>query len=415
MPETFSLHQLNERIKDVMAVSFSQPVWIRAEVSEIRENANGHCYLELVEKDGQSDRIIAKNKAIVWSFTYRILKPYFEGATGQSLHEGLQILVACSVEYHELYGLSLNISDIDPTYTLGEMALRRQEILRRLQEEGIADMNKELKLPVLPQRIAVISSETAAGYGDFLDQLNYNNFGYRFYTHLFPAIMQGDRAEQSLIAALDKIYDCIGQFDVVTIIRGGGASADLTCFDRYSSAAHCAQFPLPVLTGIGHQRDATIIDSVAYASLKTPTAVAEFLIGKMQDAHGLLMEATDRFTDLIDEIQERKAKQLNDRTRRLPQLLLGRTGNGKLLLERYKTRLNNQYTGIINRQKQRIEQKKLQLQYVNPLTLLEKGYTLTYKNGKRVTSTSELHPGDRLTTAFSDGSAESIVTKEKTL
>ncbi len=430
MPEACSLYELNERIKDAISVSFSQPLWAKAEISEIRENANGHCYLELIEKDAKSDRITVRNKATIWSFTYRMLKPYFETATGEELHAGVKILIACTVEYHELYGLSLNISDIDPTYTLGEVALRRQQIINQLQEEGIADMNKELELAIIPQRIAIISSATAAGYGDFLDQLQGNSFGYTFYHHLFPAIMQGDRSEQSLIEALDKVYQHIDQFDAVVIIRGGGATADLSCFDRYSLAAHCAQFPLPVLTGIGHQRDNTILDMVAYACLKTPTAVAEFLINRMQEAQGSLEEQKENLVRLIDEISEKHADRLKELTRKLPQLLLGRTTERKMQLERYKLQLkqasNAMLTGksrklsgyrqplsgfasrIIREQHHLLDQKELQLKYINPLAILEKGYTMTYANGKRVTSVTEVQSGDRITTAFKDGSIESI-------
>jgi exodeoxyribonuclease VII large subunit len=430
MPEAFSLYELNERIKDAISVSFSQSLWVKAEISEIRENANGHCYLELIEKDAKSDHITVRNKATIWSFTYRMLKPYFETTTGEQLHAGVKILIACTVEYHELYGLSLNISDIDPTYTLGEVALRRQQIINQLQEEGIADMNKELELPIAPQRIAVISSATAAGYGDFLDQLQGNSFGFQFYHHLFPAIMQGDRSEQSLIEALDDVYRHIDKFDVVIIIRGGGATADLSCFDRYSIAAHCAQFPLPVLTGIGHQRDNTILDMVAYACLKTPTAVAEFLINRMQQASGLLEEQQENMVQLIDQISEKQANHLQELTRKLPQLLLGRTTEHKMLLERYNLKLkqasksiiadqNQKLTGydqplsslttrIIREQRHLLEQKELQLKYINPLTILKKGYTMTYANGKRLTSASDVQSGDRITTAFKDGNIESV-------
>lgn len=432
MPETFSLYELNERIKEAIAATFIQPIWVRAEISEIRENTNGHCYLELVEKDGKSDRITAKNKATIWSFTYRMLKPYFEATTGQQLHAGLQILVCCSVEYHELYGLSLNISDIDPTYTLGELALRRQQILLQLQEDGIADMNKELNMVQLPQHIAIISSETAAGYGDFMHQLRENNFGFCFYTHLFPAVMQGERTEQSLIEALDMVYAHIKLFDVVAIIRGGGATADLSCFDRYSLAAHCAQFPLPILTGIGHQRDNSILDAVAYTSLKTPTAVAEFLIEKMQEANGELMDFTNKLTTRVEEIEDKKTEQLRNLTRTLPQILSGRTGKYSLVVERYKiqlgqttkTILNNKRlkingywqplrtisTRITNENRHLLEQKELQLTYSNPLSILAKGYTMTCKNGKRVTSSAHLQPGDTITTAFVDGNVNSTVT-----
>jgi len=436
MPETgCTLLELNLRIKEALSFSFSEPIWVRAEISELRENANGHCYLELIEKEGNSDGIIAKTKAMIWSFTYRMLKPYFESSTGQQLSAGIKILATCTIEYHELYGLSLSITDIDPTYTLGEMALRRQQIMQQLADDGIAYMNKELTMHVLPQRIAIISSETAAGYGDFVDQLTKNSFGYKFYHRIFPAIMQGDRAEKSLINALDQIYNALDRFDVVVIIRGGGATADLSCFDRYSLAVHCTQFPLPILTGIGHQRDETILDSVAHACLKTPTAVAEFLIGKMQEANYLLDNVVEGITEFVETLQENRHQQLENLTRKMPQLLIGRTADDKLSLSKAVFRLAQASNSSIAIKKQEISnlqqplasitkriitetthvlaQKELQLTYTNPLSILQKGYTINYSKGKRVTSKKSLQAGDTLTTAFHDGTVESVVKASK--
>jgi exodeoxyribonuclease VII large subunit len=431
MSEGYSLYELNERIKEALSLSLSEPVWVRAEISELRENANGHCYLELIEKEGKGDRIIAKNKAMIWSYTYRMLKPYFESSTGQPLRSGIQILAACTVEYHEVYGLSLNITDIDPTYTLGEMALRRQQILQQLRDEGIADMNKELALPLLPQRVAIISSETAAGYGDFIDQLTENNFGYRFYHRIFPAVMQGDRAEKSIIEALDAVYKVIDRFDVVVIIRGGGATADLSCFDRYSLAVHCTQFPLPIFTGIGHQRDETILDSVAFACLKTPTAVAEFLIDKMQEADELLQNTITSLTVAVTSWQERYQQQLTMFTRKFPQLLIGRTADDRLRLSTAALQLQQAASSLLiqkqhelsrfarpviegvqrnlTAKKHALSQLELKLAYTNPLSILEKGYSMTYANGKRITGKNEVQPGDTLITALQDGTVESKV------
>jgi exodeoxyribonuclease VII large subunit len=429
--ECYSLFELNQRIRNALAVSFSESVWIRAEISEIRENANGHCYLELIEKEEGSDRISAKAKATVWSFTYRMLKPYFESVAGEPLRAGMKIMAACSVEFHEVFGLSLNISDIDPAYTLGEMALRRQQIMQQLEDEGIVNMNRELPFPAVPQRIAIITSENAAGFGDFVHQLNGNQFGYCFYYKLFPAVMQGDKAEVSLVEALDRVYTFNEFFDVVVIIRGGGATADLSCFDRYLPAVHCAQFPLPVLCGIGHQRDETILDRVAYASLKTPTAVAEYLIAGMQAAHGVLAAIK---TAIVDNMEERlidKERLLKSFLLRFPQQLAGRTDDSRMLLmakimelrqvcrnvlDAEQRILSGSITGLsgtvrdtvsaLNHNMELTEQK---FAYVNPQAVMQRGYTMTYKDGLRVTSAHSLEPGEPITTVFPDGAKESVV------
>ena len=278
MNERLKLSELNGLVKKAVAETFTAPVWVIAEISELKTNRNGHCYLVLIEKEEDGDAIVAQAKATIWSYTFRMLQPYFESTTGQQFTEGIKVLVSVSVEFHELYGYSLNIRDIDPTYTLGDMARRRREIIARLQAEGVLEMNKELQLPVVPQKIAIISSPTAAGYQDFVDQLTNNAAGYHFDLKLFPAIMQGNQAESSMMSALEQIYRYESFFDAVVIIRGGGSQADLSCFDNYNLAYYITQFPLPVITGIGHEKDDSIVDLVAHTRLKTPTAVAEFLI-----------------------------------------------------------------------------------------------------------------------------------------
>lgn len=275
------LSELNGLVKKAVADSFTAPIWVIAEISELKTNKSGHCYLVLIEKDTNGDAILAQARATIWSYTFRMLRPYFESTTGQQLTEGLKVLVNVSVEFHELYGYSLNIRDIDPTYTLGDMARRRLEIIARLNADGVFDMNKGLELPLVPQRIAVISSPTAAGYGDFVDQLINNEHGYKFHLKLFPAVMQGIQAEASIIGALEQVFLYEGFFDAVAIIRGGGSQADLSCFDNYNLAYFITQFPLPVITGIGHEKDDSIIDLVAHTRLKTPTAVAGFLISSL--------------------------------------------------------------------------------------------------------------------------------------
>jgi exodeoxyribonuclease VII large subunit len=281
MNEAIKLSELNGLVRKVVTDAFPEKIWVIGEISEMKINRNGHCYLNLIEKDEATDTVVAQARATIWSYTFRMLRPYFETTTGQILIEGLKVLVNVSVEFHELYGYSLNIQDIDPTYTLGDMARRRREIIARLTDEGVLDMNKEVEFPLAPQKIAVISSETAAGYRDFTDHLLNNPAGYIFYPKLFPAVMQGSQTEISVIEALDHIYEYEDLFDVVVIIRGGGSQIDLSCFDNYNLAYHITQFPLPVITGIGHEKDNTIVDLVAHTRLKTPTAVAEFLIGEV--------------------------------------------------------------------------------------------------------------------------------------
>ncbi|MBN1819546.1 MAG: exodeoxyribonuclease VII large subunit [Prolixibacteraceae bacterium] len=290
MSEKLLLSELNLLIRDALLEAFPDTVWVVAEISELKENRTGHCYLELIEKDEVSDEITARARATIWSYTFRMLKPYFETTTGQLFTSGIKVLVQAAVEFHPAYGFSLNIKDIDPTYTVGDMVRRRNEIINRLKTEGVFDMNRELPLPEVPQKIAIISSATAAGYQDFINQLENNTNGFVFYHKLFEAFMQGSEATPSIINALERIYDFEDFFDLVVIIRGGGAQADLSCFDNYDLALNITQFPLPVLTGIGHEKDDTIIDLVAHTRLKTPTAVAEFLIAGMERFYENLLQ-----------------------------------------------------------------------------------------------------------------------------
>jgi exodeoxyribonuclease VII large subunit len=296
-----TLSELNLLIKETLDEIFPELVWVKAEISEFTVNRNGHCYLELVDTDPVSNQVIARAKATVWSYTFRMMKPYFETTTGQAFATGLKVLVNAKVEFHPLYGLSLNIRDIDPAYTMGDMALKRREIILRLQQDGVFEMNKELELPVVPQRIAIISSPTAAGLQDFLNQLAHNLPGICFYTRLFPATMQGAQTADSIIRALEQIYLVEDAFDVVVIIRGGGAQLDLASFDHYDLAYHVAQFPVPVITGIGHDKDETVVDLVAHTKMKTPTAVAEFLISGAEAFEQRLLEVETWCSKLLTE------------------------------------------------------------------------------------------------------------------
>ena len=295
------LSELNILIKECIQDNFTTQYWIVAEIGDIKFNRNGHAYLELIEKAEGGERIIAKANANIWSYTLRILKPYFETSTGRELGSGLKVLVSVSIEFHEIYGFSLNIKDIDPAYTLGDIELRRLQIIKRLTDEGVISMNKELELPVVIQKIAVISSDTAAGYRDFIQQLEKNNYNYTFYCKLFPSIMQGEKTEQSIIMALESIYRYESFFDAVVIIRGGGSRSDLLWFDNYNLSYYITQFPLPVISGIGHDQDVSIVDLVCHTSLKTPTAVAEFLISRMREIDQMLDDSRDSLIQICND------------------------------------------------------------------------------------------------------------------
>ncbi|HBL74016.1 MAG: exodeoxyribonuclease VII large subunit [Bacteroidetes bacterium GWF2_42_66] len=306
-----SLSELQGMIKNAMELALPDSYWVRAEISELTVNRSGHCYLDLIETDS-ANNITARVRATIWSYTFRMLKPYFESTTGQLFSEGIKVLLNAKVEYHEVYGLSLNVRDIDPTYTLGDMAQQRRVIIARLEEEGIFDMNKELELPLVPQRVAIISSPTAAGLQDFIDQLHNNPQRIKFYTKLFPAVMQGKEAPASIIQALDRIFEYEEFFDAVAIIRGGGAQVDLVAFDNYDLAFHITQFPLPVITGIGHDKDDSVADLVAHTRLKTPTAVAEFLISTVEEFTSYLAELEQQFVDAVNDRLQENREQLNN-------------------------------------------------------------------------------------------------------
>lgn len=407
--ETYSLSQLTRFINQVVKVNFESPVWIKAEISELREASNGHCYLEFIEKDPDTDTLMAKIKANIWANTYRMLKPYFESSTGQQLHAGIKVLVSVTVDFHDVFGLSLNIRDIDPTYTLGELAKRRQEIIRQLEKDGVMEMNKSLEMATLPNRIAVISSPTAAGYDDFCNQLDNNPDGFVFYTKLFPAIMQGDQAADSIIEALDNIYRHVDLFDVVVIIRGGGATTDLACFDSYELALNCAQYPLPIIAGIGHQRDLSIVDMVAHTSVKTPTAAAALLIKMMEEAKDRMTDAYTAIYQLLHQRVQNQHQRLADISWKIRHALINKTSDKKLTLERQKSRLIQAIRQAINTQKNKLAILENSIERHSPAFLLKYGYTITTLNGKRLTSVKKIKPGDKIQTYLSDGDFGSTV------
>lgn len=407
---SISLTELNQQIKRTLKTAFVQPIWVRAEISELHENA-GHCYLELVEKDELTDNIISRQKATIWSFTYRMLKPYFESATLMQLREGLNVLLLVQIEFHEVYGMSLNVKDIDPTYTVGEMARRRTEIIKKLTEDGVIDLNKRLVITSTPQRIAVISSITAAGYGDFYNQLTNNNFGYKFYIKLFPAVMQGAQTEQSVIAALDKINEFIDEFDVVVIIRGGGSTTDLAAFDNYNIALNCSQFPLPIISGIGHERDDTIVDIVANTRVKTPTAAAEFLIEKIHETEEYAIDLAEKMAYMSKNIIQHEIQHYHSLMIHFPKIVNEKLYKGKKDLQTIVHMLELDIKQKIATENNKISIIDATLVHLSPLQILKRGYTLTQKNGHSIKSIKNLKAEDSIETIFFDGNTLSIITK----
>lgn len=404
-----SLYELNNLVRGVIANTFTQSFWIRAEMSDVRVAQNGHCYLEFIEKDSKNRNIIAKARGSIWANVFRLLKAYFESETGQAFSSGLKVLVQVSVEFHELYGYSLNVHNIDPTYTLGDQARNRALILKQLEEEGVLTLNKELELPTVTNRIAVISSPTAAGYEDFCNQLENNTDGFVFYAHLFPAIMQGERTEESIISALDRIYEHVDKFDAVIIIRGGGATSELSSFDSYLLAANCAQFPLPIITGIGHERDDTVLDIVAHTRAKTPTAVAEFLIKRIQSAAIVMYELQESIITSTNRKLTEETVFLNTLATHFSYIIKDNTKDQLNKIKTFTERLKNATKRVIQEEKHRLTNKEQFLKLISPENILKKGYTLTIRNNKIVKSSLELKEGDTITNRFYDGDVVSEV------
>ena len=408
--EALSLYDLNALVRRSLEQCLPDEYWVQAELSDVRTNSTGHCYLEFIQKDPRSNNLIAKARGTIWANVYRLLKPYFEESTGQAFVSGIKVLVQVTVSFHELYGYSLTVQDIDPTYTLGDMARRRREILKQLEEEGVLTLNKELEMPVLPQRIAVVSSPTAAGYGDFCHQLKNNSRGFFFHTELFPALMQGDRVEESVLSALDAILNRQEDFDAVVIIRGGGATSDLSGFDTYLLAAACAQFPLPIITGIGHERDETVLDSVAHTRVKTPTAAAEYLINCMD-------LAADELEVLISQLHESVRSRLTEEHRklisyrnRIPSAVVRRVSDAKLALLTTRKDISLAVQTLLSRQRHRLELLQQRLADASPEKMLARGYSITLKDGKVVKNGDVLQLNDEIVTRLYQGEIVSIVT-----
>lgn len=404
-----TLYELNALVRGKLQEALPERYWICAEVSEARENYSGHCYLELVDKEASTGEMRAKARAVIWATVYRMLKAYFAAETGSAIAPGMKLLIQVSVDMHEVYGYTLTIHDIDPRYTLGDMARQRQEVLRRLTAEGIIDMNKELAWPLPAQRIAIISSPTAAGYGDFIDQLHHNPYGYRFYTALFTAAMQGARTEQSIIEALERIYRHEDCFDGVVIIRGGGATSDLNCFDSYELAQNIAQFPLPILAGIGHDRDETVIDRIANLRVKTPTAAAEWLINRAMEADRRIADLQTALSAGIKERLQAEKSHIQTLTRQLPVSVDRRLLTESNTLSMFPHRLRQCIERRLAGESRRLAVWEETVRLSSPQHILKRGYSLTLKEGKSVRSASELKPGDRIVTFFEEGCSESQI------
>ena len=395
IPEHFSLRQLNLMVRDAIEMQLPDEYWVEAELSECRERS-GHCYMELIEKDEQTNTPIARASAKCWRQTWQMVQPHFEHVTGQPLHAGLKVLLRVYAQFHETFGFSWIVTDIDPTYTIGDMARRRQEIIRQLKEEGVFDLQRELHIPMFAQHIAVISAAGAAGYGDFVHQLEDNDYGFKFDVQLFPAIMQGEQVEQSIISALNKIYEAnalvdspMGRFDCVVIIRGGGATADLSGFDTLALAENVAQFPLPIITGIGHDRDESILDMVSNTRVKTPTAAAALLIDNLLQVLTRIDSAQQRLTTAISQRFANQKERLSSMQTIIP-----------VLAQR-----------ILSNAKHRLELLELQLQGYDPQLLLRRGYSITLHNGRAVRDPKQLKAGDEIETRVEHGSIISTVKK----
>ncbi|MFV0554990.1 MAG: exodeoxyribonuclease VII large subunit [Mangrovibacterium sp.] len=412
MTEARTLSQLNREINAAIQDAFPRLVWLVAEISEMNVNRNGHCYLELVEVDERTQKVVARTRATIWSYSFQMLKSFFETSTGQIFRSGIKIMVEASVEFHTLYGFSLNIKNINPTYTLGDMAQKRNAIIEQLKADGVWDMNREMELPFLVQRIAIVSSPTAAGLQDFMHQLADNAAGVSFHTQLFAATMQGEQTAPSVILALEDIADVIADFDVVVIIRGGGAQLDLASFDNYELAAHVAQFPLPVISGIGHDKDETVIDLVAHTSLKTPTAVAEWLVAKATAIAELLADFDFRLREAARKKLAAEDDFLKLAHQRLHQSVKHSMEKENLKFDHRLFRLSALSQQFLQQQRAKLESFELRQRLTDPKVIMQRGYSVIYKEGKLIKSSRQLQEGDEIETHLSTGKIKSIVTQK---
>ena len=431
MVNHLSLYELNSLVRDVISMSLPDSYWVEAELSEAREGYGGHCYMELIEKDEHSNTPIAKAHASCWRTRWVLLKPQFERVTGQRIHAGMKVLLKVHAQFHENYGFSWIVDDIDPTYTMGDMARKRMEIIQTLKEEGVFDLQKELKLPMFCQRIAVISSATAAGYGDFCNQLADNGYGLQFTTALFAATMQGEGVEQSVISALNRINEEWENWDCVVIIRGGGATSDLSGFDTLALAENVANFPLPIITGIGHERDESVLDMISFQRVKTPTAAAAFLVDHLTEVYARIEDAQEAIVNYVKrrlQVERLKFERLSTQIPTLFSLVKVRQSNrldqllnrlkvkaeripadGLHRLEMLEARLKEPVARKLERELHRIDMLSQRAIAQDPERLLSRGYSITLKDGKSIKDASQLKAGDEIETRFAKGVAKAVV------
>lgn len=434
MTKTLSLYELNSIVASVIDIDMQGDYWVVAEISELRE-VRGHCYMELVEKDELSNTPIAKASAKSWASRWCMLRPMFERITGQRLHAGMKVMLSVHAQFHAAYGFSWIVSDINPEYTMGDLARRRQQIVAQLKAEGVFDLQRELTLPLFAQRIAVVSSDGAAGYGDFCRQLHDNSAHYKYKVELFAATMQGEAVEHSVIAALNRIYSRHDSFDVVVIIRGGGATSDLSGFDTLALAENVANFPLPVITGIGHDRDESILDMVAHTRVKTPTAAAQLLVDNLVRTESMIDAARQSIVDSTQRRMQRERVRVESLSARIPMMFsLVKTkeeARVDMLARRIETAtqrriatalmqidsLQAKLQSAVNRQlvdaRHRLQLIEQRVEAVNPERLLQRGYSITTYNGRAVRNATELPDGAVVETRVEKGKFTSVVTKNK--
>ena len=402
----YSLFELNRLVRESIECEMPDEYWVEAELSECRES-RGHCYMELIQKDEQTATPVAKASAKCWANKWLTIRPYFERTTGQQLHAGMKVLLQVYPQFHEAYGFSWIVNDIDPTYTIGDMARKRQEIIQKLKAEGVFDLQKELRLPLFCQHIAVISSQTAAGYGDFCNQLADNPYGFQFETQLFPAIMQGEGVEQSIIAALEKIYNT--DFDAVVIIRGGGATSDMSGFDTLALAENVANFPIPIITGIGHDRDESILDMVSHTRVKTPTAAAALLIDHLKVVLDAVNDSQQRITRYVQQTLATFKAQLTTIAEVMPRIFPVIKAQHEAKLNTIEQKLPLLASQRITTENHRLELINEKLKALDPALLLARGYSITLHNGHAVKDATSLAPGDEIETRLAKGTITSVV------
>ena len=430
MTKALTLYELNQLVRETITISMPDEYWVEAEISDIRE-VRGHCYMELIQKDEYGNTPLARASAKCWKNKWMYISPHFERITGHILRAGMKILVQVYADFHETYGFSWIITDIDPTFTMGDMARKRQDIIRRLQEAGVLELQKELSLPLFTQRIAVISSEQAAGYGDFCNQLAENDYGFQFKLSLFRSIMQGEQIESSIISALNEINRKIDHFDVVVIIRGGGSTSDLSGFDSLLLAENVANFPLPVITGIGHDRDESVLDLVSHIRVKTPTAVATLLIDHLIEVYNRISDAQEELTQIVQRRIEIEKMRLNVISEKVPVLFSFVSNRQNAWFDNLFLRIQNAITNRIRqteqhlnslsemlsplyehiriRENHRLEILQQKIKAQDPMLILNRGYSITTLNGNVIRNAKNLKKGDTLCTQMAKGKVTSIV------